>query len=373
MPVRPRIAATALLLSGCFFHGSDDDAGARPLPGDSDAYQRDLAEYDALQAKLDRHRTEVLGERADEHRALGGKLYWLDFASFDPKLASLDPTSGARIDYGFSIGAGDAYNFEASDEVVATAHREGDAVVLEAFDAREAATPLGQLQVPAPTDEQRYWAYAVAGSDVYWVTTGERTTLHRWTPGSLPEDVLDLEDTGAQVGVFLAFAIEGHRMMFTESGRAWELDLSTQESRFLGHDTEVDGPVSFDDEGAFVPTASGPLYYDFEHRTLTSVDELIGESGFEINESYDHAHLYETDGVLLDGTLTYVGRTGVFRLDLRSGDVEPILLEPFEGEARIEYRYPAPTPTGSVYVLGLTSTSGSVGADGPIYEARPSQ
>lgn len=370
MPARLRIATAAVLLSGCFFHGSDDDAGTRPLPDGNDRYEQDLAEYDALQAELDRHREEVLGERADEHRVLGRRLFWLDFTAFDPKLASLDTSNGARVDYAFSVGPGDAYNFEASDDLVATARADGDAVIFEAYAAAEPATLLGQLEVAAPTDEQRYWAYAVEGPDVYWVTTGERTTLHRWTPGSLPVDVVDLEDTGAEVGIFLAFAIEGDRMMFNESGRAWELDLAAGKSHFLGHETEVTGPVSFDDRGAFVPTAAGPLYYDFATRELTSVDDRIRASGFAINETYDSAHLYENDGVLEDGALTYVGQSGVFRLDLASGDVEPILLEPFDDEIRIEYRYPAVTSEGVTYVVGLTSTSGSVGADGPIYAAR---
>ena len=59
-----------------------------------------------------------------------------------------------------------------------------------------------------------------------------------------------------------------------------------------------------------------------------------------------------------------------------SDDITPVLLEPrpdapgqdpSSQPLRIEYRYPQVTTDGTLYVTGLTSASGSVGADGPIY------
>ena len=38
------------------------------------------------------------------------------------------------------------------------------------------------------------------------------------------------------------------------------------------------------------------------------------------------------------------------------------------GEVRIDYRYPVALDSGKLYVTGLESTSGAVGAEGPIYQ-----
>ena len=64
-------------------------------------------------------------------------------------------------------------------------------------------------------------------------------------------------------------------------------------------------------------------------------------------------------------------KAGTETLYLRSKavlDARPILLEPHEAEVRIEYRYPTIVDSGALFVVGLTSTSGSVGADGPVYQ-----
>ena len=55
---------------------------------------------------------------------------------------------------------------------------------------------------------------------------------------------------------------------------------------------------------------------------------------------------------------------------MESGRVVPILIEPrpeVSDGRRIEYRYPTVLDNGLLFVTGLTSESGAVGADGPVY------
>jgi len=378
-PLFPFLSAATLVLLACPACVVVQDPGAGAASGGlgpGSTYDDDLREYTDLARRLDEHRTEFLGEKADEIRGVGPRLYWLDFTSFDPTLHSESIATGERVDYGFSIGAGDAYEFEASPELVATAEREGEQVVFRAYAAGAAASLLGELSVDAPTDEQRWWAYAVDAGTVYWVTTGSTTVLHRWVPGQSPEEVLALEDTGAEIGIFEAFGVEGTRMMFQESGRAWQLDLTAKQSVWLGAETEVSGRVSFDADGAFVPTADTPFYYDFASGTLRDIATEIAASPFLINESFATAHHYESDGTLVGRSVYYVGASGVFAYQLDSRDVRPLLLEPLADSSqpawagdhlRIEYRYPTLVDSGDLFVVGLTSTSGSVGADGPVY------
>ncbi|NUP09392.1 MAG: hypothetical protein HOW73_25340 [Polyangiaceae bacterium] len=365
------LTISSLVWPGCYWFDGDDDDGSTTFDdGAENPYEEDRADYETLAAELDTRRETFLGEIADEHRAMGARLYWLEFAAWDPTLSSYDASAGARIDYTFSVGTGDDYNFEASDRLVVTATPDDGDVVFRAFAAGASQDLLDELVVPGPTDEQRFWAYAVDGMNVYFVTTGERTSLYRWTPGGPASLVLTLEETGAEIGIFTAFAVSNDRMLFTESGRAWSLDLTSKTSTFLGHETEIDGPISFDEKGALLPTYDGFFYYDFASSSLVDLAAAIAESGYSINASFEGAHRYESGGILDGDEVIYVGSMGVFAYDLGEGRVRPILIEPIDADVRIEYRYPATTADGSLFVVGLTSESGAVGADGPVYVVR---
>jgi hypothetical protein len=60
--------------------------------------------------------------------------------------------------------------------------------------------------------------------------------------------------------------------------------------------------------------------------------------------------------------------SGIFSYEMSADVVTPILLDPrLEPPERLTYRYPQIVRSGDIFVQGLFSESGAVGADGPIY------
>lgn len=331
-------------------------------PADDDPTEQDLAEYDELATRLGKRSRRFLGDEADELQAAARRIYWLQYASFDPTIHS--SLAGARVDYAFA--AGTEGNLRVSDDLVVTARREGDAVVYRAYDAAAASSLRGEVMLPAPTDEQRWWAYCVDGGTVYIVTTGAATTLHRWTPGTPPAAVLTLEEAGASVGIFLDFMVHQGKMLFVESGRLWTLDLATQTATWVGNRKEISGAVSTNGLGVLYVAADGPYYV--ENGTTRDVRAEIEDSGYRLNATFASIHHFAADAVLYRGTVVYQGQAGMFAYDLRAKRVTPLLLEPRGPGLRIDYIDPQITDaTATLYVTGLESESGAVGADGPVW------
>ncbi len=348
-----------LPLAACFSSGGSGDSG--------DPMMRDIGEYNELQAALDEGRSEFLGEEAAELYAPGDLLYWLDYASWAPGLHSYDPVSGAYVDYAFSIGEGDTYNYRAADEAVATAQDAAGGIVYSVYDRSQADSLLNEVEFPTPTDGQRWWAYDVDGSDLYVMTTGSATTLWRCSPGQDCADVTTLESAGASVAEFWDFGVEDDTLYFIESGRLWRLDISANQATWLGNETEISGSVEWRDGGVLYISASGPFYYDYASQQVTDLERAIENDPYQLNQTFAASHHYLQDGTLYGDYLVYTGNDGVYAYQFRQGGVVPLLLEPRSEDLRIEYRYPQIMDRGSLFVTGLTSTSGSVGADGPVY------
>ena len=358
----------ALGLPGCLFGSS----GSRPGSGAADRQAADIAAYEALQAQLDAHRTQALPKSATLAQAVGNRLFYLTFQTFDPALHSLLPATSEQRTYGFAIGSGDRYNYQANGSLVVTAEARGGTAVYSAYRADAEATLVGQLEVPAPADEQRWWAYgvdqAVGGTAVYVVTTGARTTLNRWVPGQATalEPVLVLEDTGAQVGEFWELGVDDRTVLFVESGRLWRLDLVTKRSVWLNRDaTEVNGTVTFGRDGVFYTSAAGPHYVAADG-TLVDIAARLKAASYRLNETYAAAHHYSQDLTNHGQIAVYVGNHGLFAYDLPGDRVWPILLNP-RGDVRVDYRRPTVMDDGTLFVTGLQSTSGAVGAEGPVF------
>jgi len=333
-----------------------------------DQTAQDIAEYDELATKLGKRATTFLGKEADELQAAGKRIYWLQYASFDPTVHS--SLGGARIDYAFP--AGTEGNVRVSDQLVVTAHRQGDVVYYRAYDAAYANTLRAEISLPAPGDEQRWWAYCVDKGMVYIVTTGAQTTVYRWSPGAQPAVELVLEEHGVDVGIFLDLAVYQGRMMFIESGRLWTLDLATKTAKWVGNKKEISGAVSTNGLGILYVAADGPHY--FENGMTRDVKDEIEKTGYRLNETFASMHHYASEGVLYRGTVVYKGQAGMFAYDLRTKTVAPLLLEPRRSDLRIVFIDPQITDeTGTLYVTGLESTSGSVGADGSVYALPLSQ
>jgi hypothetical protein len=359
----------SLFLSACGL----DDGTPPPTVTPEQRQQADIEAYRALAGQLEQRRTEFLPKTAMEIQAVKGRLFWLDFSNFNPILHSSDPAAKNHIKYGFSIG-GSAYNYGASDSLVVTAQRSGDALVYRAYNTKAANELIAELKVPAPTDEQRWWAYAVDGGTVYYVRTTQGAELLKWVPGVdiAPTKVLSLADTGAEVGVFWDFAIEGDQMLFTESGRLWRLDLRTRTSTWLENSKQVSGPVQFDEAGALYNTAGGLLFHDNATGQVRNLSEELKSNSYKLSETFSTAHhLSQSDATRRGNTVYYIGQKGLFSYTLDTHTVKPLLLSPHDPKLTITYRYPQVLDDGTLFVVGLTSTSGSVGADGPVYRITP--
>jgi len=334
-------------------------------PG-SDDQAADIAEYEALQHQLDDNRSELEGDQAMEPFADGGRVFWQEYPGADPILHAYDTGSGGRITYAFSIGSGDRVNYRVSSTAIATAVREGDVVRYSIYDATQPDALIDELVVEAPSDGQRWWAYALAGNQLYFVTTGAATTLMRYLPGGAPTAVTTLESAGIAVGELWDFAIKGQRMIVIESGRIWSVDLPSNQAVWFGNPTEATAAIA-DADGVVVGTAAGPLYYRYAAAELTDLRAGIEASDYELNPTFAAAHHYLQDIARYGDWFVYVAQSGVFAYDLARGEVRPILLSPRDADLRIDYRYPAITMDGSLFVTGLTSTTGAVGAQGPLY------
>ena len=331
-------------------------------PDDGDDQAADIEEYNELAVRLGKLSTRFLGDEADELQAAGKRIYWLQYDGFDPTIHS--SLGGTRVSYAFP--AGTEGNVRVGDDLLVTAQRQGDMVVYRAYDAAAANSLRGEVMLPAPGDEQRWWAYCVDKADVYIVMTGSQTTLYRWSPGAQPSAVLTLEEAGASVGIFFDFMVYQGKMLFIESGRLWTLDLATKHATWVGNKKEISGAVSTNGLGVLYVAADGPFY--FEGGMTRDVRAEIEASDYRLNTTFASMHHYASEGVLYRGTVVYRGQSGIFAYDLRAKQVRPLLLEPRTPELRIDYIDPQITDENStLYVTGLESKSGAVGADGPVW------
>ncbi len=356
------VPLTVLALSGCPLPGPGGGGGN----GD-DPIEVAIQEYNDLEAELSQGSSEFLGEVAGELFGYGDRLFWLEFRGWAPTLHSWNADTDQRVNYSFSIGEGDRYNYRAGLEAIATAEESGMEIIYHVYDINAEGTEITTATFDAPSDEQRWWAYAVHGTTLYVVTTGAETRLMRVPAGGSPELVTTLESAGCAVGEFWDFDVEGGTMVFIESGRIWRLDLPSNTATWLGNETLITGWVNFGRDGVVFESASGPFFYVYETRELVDLAAAIEADDFQINETFASSHLYQEGIWRYRDWMVYIGNSGVFAHHLYEGEVRPLLLEPRSEEVRIEYRYPVVLDNGLLFVTGLTSTSGSVGAEGPVY------
>jgi hypothetical protein len=365
-----RALLTSLLLGGCVIH--------HPGPGNPNGPDpnADLASYTTLQKQLDGNRTQFLDKSAMELAAVHNLLFWKTYPTFNPILHREDHTSQTRVDYGFSIGDTNNSNYRASQTLVLTAENTGDSVVYHAYDGSTTNRLVEDATLPAPSDGTKWYAYAVSGGNVYIVQpTGGQTDLLEWTPGSgtSPAMITTLESAGAQIGEFLDFDVDGNTMIFIESGRLWRLDIAANRATFLGNQTEIAGSVQFGPDGVTFEDSTGLKYYSYSGGSLRDLSAEIQAASYKVNDTYESAHYFysaSTDNNFArwNDWVVYTGNDGIFAYDLTTKAVAPILLSPLSDNMnRTDYRYPVTLDDGTLYVVGLMSTDGAVGADGPVF------
>jgi hypothetical protein len=350
---------------------TDGEGTGTPTPAD------DVAEYDALAADLEAGRTVLTEGAAQDYAVAGSRLFWLDAGSGIPALKSHDDETGedltydARVHWPGTPGTpSDNMNFSAGRGVFGSMNTMDS---LTAYDPADGAL-LDELVVPAPPYGQKWWAYAADGDDVYvMLIEGGAYHLRRWTPGSdRTDDVLTLDDLVAPntIGEFTTFTVAGDTLMFYESGRLWIASTTGGKAQWTKNDEYVGGVVFTDEDVVYT---QGERVFRYV-RSTDEREELTDAiaAGYTLNATYPEPHLPAADTQLdrVGDTLYYQGTYGIFAYDLDAGTAEPVLLDARDNST--VYRYPtAVAATGALFVKGLESTSGAVGADGPTYRVVP--
>lgn len=361
-----------LAMTGCIVLPATDDTGSSTPYG---GVTGDPSDYDALVNHLDQGRTEFGGEEIGEMYPAGNTIWWLEYRDWDPTLHSLDTETDKDVDYAVPLRF-DTLNVRVDEGTVGYAEPTGGNIVYHLYDAGRPNDEITTVTVTGPSDGQRWYAYAVDGTDLYVVVTPSPgdpgTKLFRASKGGQLELVTTLESAGCDVGEFWDFGVDGDTMVFIESGRIWTLDLAANEARWLGNEMQVQGTVEFTDDGVLFTAWDGsldvPWFFDYQSGELTNVAEQIAAVDFRVPGTSDTAHWYDGDITRWGNWYVYGGGVGIFAFDPDADRIEPIVLEPNRADLRIVYRYPVVTDNGRMFVTGLESTSGSVGADGPIWE-----
>src|SRR5579883_2932491 len=310
----------AALSTGCVLGPtSSQDAGS----GGNAAM--DDHQYDATQSTLDQGRTQVLGKTAQGLVTAGTELYWLDFTDYDPTLHRANDGMQGRVDYGFGVGGGDAYNFRASTTTVVTA--EPDSGVLHAYDAAQPNAHLGDatpLLMPSSAGV-KFWSYAVDGDTVYYVTNAPGDDeIYVWDPrsGGSPSKLTTLEASGMQFGEFQDFSVVAGTMYFIAGGQLFTMDLSAHVVTEAPTMTEVGDQFDFANDGILYtyakPDDTGALaYWDGKRGSaVRTLSDEIAQSTYSLNASYTSAHLWAGRGFARWGRwVVYPSDDGVYGYD----------------------------------------------------------
>ena len=337
--------------------------------------EEQIAQYDDLAAELDAGRTLAIDGPAQDYAEAGGLMAFVDASAGNPVLRAVD-AAGAATNLGIAPywpgpqgSATDNINYFSSASIIASMN------TIDSVRAYDAATgeELDELVVPAPPYGQKWWAYAVDGGDVYVMLIVDGTfRLTRWTPGD-PQttEVLVLDDLVAPntIGEFTNFAVSGETLMFYESGRLWIASLDGSPARWTQNDEYV-GSVDF--RAGEVVYSQGDRIFRYD-RGADAREELTAtiQDGFSLNETFVTIHHPATDTAFVrhEERLYYVAQSGIFSFDLGSGAVEPALLDARDNS--VVYRTPSVLSDGTLFVKGLESESGAIGADGPTWSLRP--
>jgi hypothetical protein len=340
----------------------------------------DARQVEELARRLEANRTQVLDASASDLEGRGTRLYWMTHGGISPTLHSRDTgaSSNASVDYQFGIGSGDDANVRVSSDMVVTAGRESSGIVYRAYDATMPNLAFGSATFPVPPDGQKWWAYAVHGLNAYVVAppadaqTGH--TVWRFAAPGQPASLFTLEEVGISPGVVLDVGVEGNTMVLVEGGRLWSIDLTSKRATALRNKMELAGAVSIEGDGIVWEEADGLRFFSRVTGETRDLSAEIASASYRLNETFASSHRFSAATTQRNFTrsgdwIVYTASLGIFAYNLATRAIAPILLEIAQpGEARVSYRYPLALSDGRLFVVGLTSASGVVGADGPVYE-----
>lgn len=374
------------LLMASVLVGCSKDAPVAPQPQDTTnntnnngndttgglTQAQEIAQYENLAAQLETTRAQFLGKEADEMAAFANRLFWVEYPGFNPGLHSFNATSGVKTAYKFSIGEFGSQNYVVSSSMVVTAIRDGQDLYYRAYAIDQQQNLLGELKLQAPSStEQKWWAYSARDNDVFYIVTGTKNELYKWHVGDPSASVvMTLEDDlGMTVGEIADFTIDKDRILLIEGGRLWKIDMTAKTAIWLKNTTAVDA-FSYDDDGVMYRDASGPQFFSYSDGSVTDIKQKIEKNSYKMNKTFEHGHYYVGDAVRYKNWIVYRGQDGVFRYNMSTDAIKPVLLTPRKEEANGEwltYKYLSVLDDGTLFIQGLLGSAGSTGADGPIY------
>ena len=343
---------------------------------DEQTQEEDIAEYDNLQKSLEGKRAVFVETPAQDFFAAGNSLYWVEVGGGNPLLRSFDDAKKLRTDYTFKVyltGPGtpnpvDTINYEASGTTVASMNE------LDGANLYEAGSPeklLGKLTLPAPPFGQRWWAYSVTGNEVFVVVIDANSGKHvlqKWSPGQgSPTNIFALDDLIAPnvIGEFHDFAVDGTTLIFDEGFRIWMADLGDAKAKWAQNDKHI-GSANFYAGGAVYSQGQTFFRYDMASDSREDITDKI-KAGYSMNKTFAQVHYPAGNGAWCKykNKVVYHGSYGIFAYDMDTEQVTPLLLDARDNS--VVYRDCAAVDTGTLFVKGLLSKSGAIGADGPTY------
>lgn len=363
----------SLLLASCSSGSNTNDASAMDASFSEASCaamstEQSVAAYNALVHRLEANRTEALPASTGQTFGFGNYLYYLD--SSNAGLARISSDGSQRVAYTFSLGSIDGQNFRASDTLLVTAQRSGSSAVYRAYDPSQPNQMIASTMLPAPSGGFDFHPFAVDGDTVYFVNadTAGATALLRWRPGqsAMPTMVTTLESAGAMIGTFAGFGVHGNTLVFIESGKIWRMDLAANQAVWLHNMSSAQGHVDFDDAGVLFDTSAGLFFYNAASEMLLDVPAQIQTVPFQISCVYLTPHYYSAGFAHWGAWVVYIGTGGIFALNVQTNEIRTVLLDTNDAPF-IEYRDPIVLADGVLFTTGLTSQTGSTGADGPVY------
>jgi hypothetical protein len=351
--------ALAFVAMGC-------SAGSGGMAGQA----QDIAQYNQLQMQLDTARTIAIQSTIANPMPSGNRLYFLDTSTFAPTLHRYDDTSGARLDYGFSIGDGDTYNFRASANTIVTAVP-NNGVTYTAYDASQPNHAIDTTNLDMPSDGSKWYAYATDANKVYLIVPNQDANgnhvneVQQWIPGSAPTVLTTLEAAGVAPGSVLDFDVFNNQMIVIDSGALWRLDLATLKATSLGNMTIPGNSLEIDQDGVIFSAASTSLlFYRYSDGKTLDVSNLIKSASYQLNTTFNTIHYWSRDFARYKDWIVYVSNSGVFAYDLMTQVVKPILLSPLS-MTTINYASPSVLDDGTLLIIGVPSNDAG---RGPTYK-----
>lgn len=372
------MCAALSLGPGCgFFDGNVDD------PEDElDQTEQDLLQYEEVRLSLEQAREQVLPSVADDLSAAGPYLTWLDRSNANTAvLHAVRFPGGEEVVSEVPIGNVETAPYYVISESLAMTARASGGDSIYTVIRLDTGGVLDEIERPRPQAAD-YDAFRLFGEQAYIVADDEDLAVYEWTPGTdTPTVIGSLGAIGSGLGAFIDLVVVEdmagvRRLIAVGTGGTYSVDLATMAPTRLPFPVQVhEGALN--EHGMAVIDGTELWWLDWGATEVRAIHSEVAQPGYRLSPTFREAHWVGSgtanQDVAIDGTtLHYRSNTGVYGYDVATKTVAPVLLD----NRNYDHRGVFVTYTGlnagdgGLFVVGLESTSGSTGADGPVYRVR---